>query len=171
MTKVVAKQGDITKENTDAIVNAANKLLAPGGGVSGAIHRAAGPEFVLECSNLEGCETGKAKVTLGYELPAEYVIHTVGPRYGMEDGHERELLEKCHENSLKKADEKGVKSIAFPVISTGAFGFPAEDAFKIGIGAIEKYLEENPDTSLEKVVLVAFSDKDMEILTRYLDAE
>jgi len=122
--------GDITKQNTDAVVNAANKRLAPGGGVAGAIHRAAGSELWEECKKLGGCETGEAKITKGYNLPASYVIHTVGPIYSGSP-EDPEKLASCYRESLRVAKENGIKSISFPALSTGAFGYPMDEAAKI----------------------------------------
>lgn len=146
--------GDITKQRTDAIVNAANNRLTPGGGVSGAIHRAAGKELWNECKKLGGCKTGEAKITKGYNLPAKYVIHTVGPVYGRE-GKERsaELLKSCYENSLMLALQNGIKSISFPAISTGIYGYPTKEAAKIAIKTIIDFLKENEGIELVRLVL------------------
>ena len=146
--------GDITKQNTDAIVNAANNRLTPGGGVSGAIHRAAGKELWNECKKLGGCKTGEAKITKGYKLQAKYVIHTVGPVYSKE-GKERsaELLKSCYENSLMLALQNGIKSISFPAISTGIYGYPTKEAAKIAIKTIMDFLKENEGIKLVRLVL------------------
>jgi O-acetyl-ADP-ribose deacetylase (regulator of RNase III) len=150
-------QGDITKQTVDAIVNAANQTLLGGGGVDGAIHRAAGPELLEECRRLKGCDTGEAKITKGYRLPARFVIHTVGPVYGREHGREAELLANCYRNSLRLATEHGVKSIAFPSISTGAFRYPIREACAIALETVSELLK---SSSVEKVVFVTFSSED-----------
>jgi len=145
-------QGDITKQKTEAIVNAANKKLAPGGGVAGAIHRAAGPELWEECKDLGGCETGEAKISGGYDLPATYVIHTVGPVYS-NSPKDPELLESSYRNSLKLAKESGIESVSFPALSTGAFGYPEDEAGEIALNTIIKFLEENSLPQLVRLVL------------------
>ena len=147
-------EGDITKQRVDAIVNAANSTLLGGGGVDGAIHRAAGPELLEECRALGGCPTGQAKITAGYKLPAKWVIHTVGPVW-RDGGHgEEELLASCYRNSLALAEQKGARTIAFPSISTGAYGFPMDKAARIAVAELRNFLERN--SSMEKVVLVCF---------------
>ncbi|OGW16534.1 MAG: O-acetyl-ADP-ribose deacetylase [Nitrospinae bacterium RIFCSPLOWO2_12_FULL_45_22] len=156
-------QGDITKVEVDAIVNAANKTLLGGGGVDGAIHRAAGPKLLEECSTLGGCETGEAKITRGYNLPAKFVIHTVGPIWHEGKSNEAELLRNCYLNSLKLAEEHGLKTIAFPAISTGAYGYPIEEAAKIAIKAVRDYLK---NSKIEKAILVLFSDRDRQVYER-----
>ena len=151
---------DITNLKVDAIVNAANKTLLGGGGVDGAIHKAAGPGLLEECRKLGGCNTGEAKITSGYNLPARYVIHTVGPVWhGGNDG-EDELLAQCYRNSLKLAVDKGIKTIAFPSISTGAYNFPVERAARIALMEIGKFLKN--DDSLEKVSIVCFDERTLE---------
>jgi O-acetyl-ADP-ribose deacetylase (regulator of RNase III) len=142
---------DITKLAVDAIVNAANSTLLGGGGVDGAIHRSAGPELVDECRTLGGCPTGEARITQGYRLPAKFVIHTVGPVWHGGDRGEAELLASCYRNSLALAVANGVKSIAFPAISCGIYGYPNEDAARIAIREISSFLDRNP--SIERVVL------------------
>ena len=148
--------GDISKLEVDVIVNAANSSLLGGGGVDGAIHRAAGPGLVHECRLLGGCKTGQAKITGGYKLPAKHIIHTVGPVWRGGTNNEDALLEMCYKNSLELAASRGLGSIAFPAISTGIFGFPADRATKIAVATIRAHLENA--SSLERVVLVAFDD-------------
>lgn len=145
-------QGDITKQDAEAIVNAANERLAPGGGVAGAIHRAAGPELWEECKTLGGCGTGEAKITKGYRLPARFVIHTVGPVYS---GSQRDaqLLEACYRNSLSLALGRGIRSIAFPAISTGAFGYPLGEAADISLRTTIAFLRRHGGPALVRFVL------------------
>lgn len=161
MTKITIIKGDITKQAVDAIVNAANKTLLGGGGVDGAIHRAAGPELLGECKTLGGCETGEAKITKGYRLPAKYVIHTVGPIYGREGGKEAELLANCYTNSLSLAKKHHIKTIAFPAISTGVYGYPKEEAAKIVFKTVKDFIAK--DDSLEEIRFVLFSDSDSKL--------
>ncbi|MEN8225356.1 MAG: O-acetyl-ADP-ribose deacetylase [Bacteroidota bacterium] len=154
-------QGDITKMKVDAIVNAANRTLLGGGGVDGAIHRVAGPELLAECKTLNGCSTGQAKVTNGYLLPARYVIHTVGPVWGGGSRNEDELLKNCYQNSLILAKEHGIKTIAFPNISTGVYHFPKERAANIAIKSVINFMKihELP----QKVIFVCFDDENFHI--------
>lgn len=152
---------DITTLPVDAIVNAANHTLLGGGGVDGAIHRAAGPELLEECKTLGGCKTGQAKITKGYNLPAKFVIHTVGPIYGNENGHEDELLANCYTNSLKLAKENNIKTIAFPAISTGVYHFPKDKAASIALKTVKEFIENNKDYEFDKIIFVLFSQSDL----------
>ena len=161
-TELIAIKGDITKLEVDAIVNAANHSLLGGGGVDGAIHRAAGRELYNECKTLGGCKTGEAKITKGYKLPAKHVIHTVGPIYGREKGREAELLASCYKNSLKLAADHNLKTIAFPNISTGVYGYPIDEASRVAIAAVRKFLEDE-NHQIEKVYFVSFSDTDLKV--------
>jgi O-acetyl-ADP-ribose deacetylase len=147
-------EGDITQQDTDAIVNAANARLVPGGGVDGAIHRAGGPAIEAECRQLGGCPTGEARITTGGNLKARYVIHTVGPVY--KDGlhREPELLASCYRESLKLASAKGLKTLAFPSVSTGVYGYPIEDAAKVALTTVRDYLAHHPE--IQRVRLVLF---------------
>ena len=149
-------KGNITSLNVEAIVNAANSSLLGGGGVDGAIHRAAGKELLEYCRTLNGCKTGEAKISPGFNLKAKYVIHTVGPIWHGGNHNEDFLLSNCYRNSLKLASENNIKTIAFPAISTGVYGFPHERAAKIAINEVKKVLEENG--SFEKVIFVCFDD-------------
>jgi O-acetyl-ADP-ribose deacetylase (regulator of RNase III) len=166
MAQIELLQGDITRQPVDAIVNAANTTLLGGGGVDGAIHRAAGPALLEECRQLGGCPTGEAKITPGYELPARWVIHTVGPVWNGGHRNEAELLANCYRNSLALAASKGARSVAFPSISTGAYRFPIERAAAIAVRAVREGLERLP--SVEKVIFVCFSRGDYEIYDRWL---
>jgi O-acetyl-ADP-ribose deacetylase len=143
LMRVSLVQGDITKLQMDAIVNAANTSLLGGGGVDGAIHRAAGPELLAECRRLGGCPTGEARITAGYRLPARYVIHTVGPIWGGGDRGESELLARCYRNSLALATSHQARKIAFPAISCGVYGYPVDDACQIAVRETTAYLETN----------------------------
>ena len=146
--------GDITRQSVDAIVNAANCSLLGGGGVDGAIHRAAGPELLAECRSLHGCETGKAKITKGYRLPAKYVIHTPGPVWHGGGSGEPELLASCYRSCLELASQNGCETVDFPSISTGVYHFPLEKAAEIAIGTIAAYLREHPE--IRRVRMVCF---------------
>ncbi len=161
-------QGDITKEKTDAIVNAANKSLLGGGGVDGAIHRAGGPAILEECRKLNGCKTGYAKITTGGNLHAKYVIHTVGPVYRDGNQGEAELLRSCYQRSLEVATENEVSSIAFPSISTGAYGYPIQEAARIALSTVMDFLQNNSSISLVRFVL--FSQKDYETYDQVLES-
>ena len=157
-------QGDITRQRVDAIVNAANTSLLGGGGVDGAIHRAAGPELLEECRALGSCSTGQARITKGYSLPAKWVIHTVGPVWHGGDSGEDDMLASCYRNSLALAERHDVKTIAFPSISTGAYRFPREPAARIAVTETLRFL--GSDQSVEKVVFVCFSEEDYELFVR-----
>jgi O-acetyl-ADP-ribose deacetylase (regulator of RNase III) len=161
-------QADITKLEVDAVVNAANRTLLGGGGVDGAIHRAAGPELFQECRRLGGCHTGQAKITGGYRLPANYVIHTVGPIWRGGGASEPELLASCYVSSLRLAVENQVKSVAFPAISCGVYGYPIERAVAVAVGSVVEFLEQ--DDSIEKVIFACFSPQVFAAYHQYLDA-
>lgn len=151
---------DITTLEVDAIVNAANRSLLGGGGVDGAIHRAAGSELLAECRMLNGCETGQSKITKGYRLPAKYVIHTVGPVWYGGNRHEPELLASCYDTSFRIAEENGLKSIAFSNISTGIYGYPKQEAAHIALSVIFKHLQTAYDG---EVIICCFSESDRQI--------
>ncbi len=166
--RLVLTQGDLTKVSADAIVNAANSSLLGGGGVDGAIHRAAGPELLAECRTLKGCPTGEARLTGGYRLPARHVIHTVGPVW--QGGHrgERELLARCYRSVFHLVERHGLRSVAFPSISTGAYGFPIAEAAPIALRELRAALARLPQ--LERVTVVLFSASDLEVYRKALAA-
>lgn len=165
-SKIAIIRGDITEQPVDAIVNAANESLLGGGGVDGAIHRAAGPELLEECKLLGGCPTGEARITGAYNLPSKYIIHTVGPIYRRDPIKAIAKLKNCYINSLNLAIEHACRSIAFPNISTGVYGFPKEEAAMIAIKAVMEYLK--TDSFLDKVVFVCFDSENHEIYTMLL---
>lgn len=157
MAYMIAMLADITTLNVDAIVNAANHSLLGGGGVDGAIHKAAGPQLLAECRKLKGCETGQAKITAGFNLPARFVIHTVGPVWTGGEQGEAELLANCYRNSLRLAEENELKSIAFPSISTGVYGYPLEQAARVAVCTVREVISEL--TNLEKIIFCCFSQR------------
>lgn len=157
--------GDITKQSTGAIVNAANSRLIPGGGVDGAIHKVAGPDLYQECKKLGGCNTGQAKLTKGYNLPSKFVIQTVGPRYSGAN-KDKEKLASCYINSLKIAQDNDIKSISFPAISTGVYGYPMESAAKIALSTVINELKKNSDVDLVRFVL--YDSKGLDIYDKIL---
>ena len=159
-------KGSITELDVDAIVNAANQTLLGGGGVDGAIHRAAGPELLKECRGLGGCETGDAKLTKGYNLKARYVIHTVGPIWRGGEQGEADLLESCYRRSFELAEEHGIRSLAFPAISTGAYRFPLESATRIALGT--SWLVLQASEQIEKVVFACFDQASLDLYQRLL---
>lgn len=167
MGRIEAGQGDITRQRVDAIVNAANTTLLGGGGVDGAIHRAAGPELLAECRTIGGCPTGEARITGGYRLPAAHVIHTVGPVWAGGDRGEPELLRRSYANALHLAAEHNIRSIAFPSISTGAYGYPIEQAAAVAVQTVREALLSTP--SIELVRFVCFSAPDLAVYRRLLD--
>lgn len=161
-------KGDITKMEVDAIVNAANSSLLGGGGVDGAIHRAAGPDLVFECRMLAGCKTGDAKMTKGYRLPAKFIIHTVGPVWNGGLKNQRELLKSCYDNCMDIAAANHFTSIAFPNISTGIYGFPKEEACNIAITAVRQKLAEYP--AIEAVHFVCFDEENYRLYESFLNS-
>ena len=166
--KIEVRQADITRLEADAIVNAANSSLLGGGGVDGAIHRAAGPALLEECRTLGGCPTGEARITKGYNLPAKFVIHTVGPVYSGKP-EDAELLAGCYRNSLELATTHQVRTIAFPAISCGVYGYPIEDACRVAVDTTAEFL--TTDDSVEKVIFALFSRKDYQVYSAYIKSE
>ena len=166
MTNIEVVLGDITKLNVDAIVNAANKSLLGGGGVDGAIHRAAGFELLEECRTLNGCETGQAKITKGYNLLAKFVIHTVGPIWNGGKYNEEELLKSCYTSSLDLAREHNIKTIAFPAISCGIYGYPKEQAVKIAVNTVNDYIEKH--NCFERIIFIDINQNLIELYKKEL---
>ena len=168
MNRVKVIKGDITKLKVSAIVNAANNSLLGGGGIDGAIHKAAGPELLSECKTLNGCRTGKAKITSAYKLPSKYIIHTVGPIWHDGNNHESDQLKNCYINSLDIVlTKKDITSIAFPAISCGIYGYPTEQATQIAIDCVTTFLEEQPTLNLD-VTFICFDDKIFKIYQKLL---
>lgn len=165
---IYIEKGDITKLDVECIVNAANKSLLGGGGVDGAIHRAAGPDLLKECRTLHGCETGEAKITKGYRLKARYVIHTVGPVYSGADS-DAELLANCYRNSMDLAKKNNIHSIAFPAISTGVYGYPLSEAVPIAMKAVVSWLDKNKDYSIA-VVMSCFDQKTYDLYQSFINS-
>ncbi len=165
--KLEVRQGDITRLDVDAIVNAANRSLLGGGGVDGAIHRAAGPQLLTECRTLGGCPTGEARLTRGYRLPARYVVHTVGPVYRGRPEDAR-LLASCYGHSLALAAQEGVRTIAFPAVSCGIYGYPMEEACRIAVDTTLTFLA--ADDRIERVIYMLFSEKDRRIYEAHIAA-
>ena len=166
MTKLRALQANIVTLSVDAIVNAANSSLLGGGGVDGAIHRAAGPQLLEECRKLGGCKVGEAKLTKGYKLPAKFVIHTVGPVWHGGKNNEPELLASCYRNSLVIAVENEIKSIAFPSISTGVYGYPIELAAKVAVETVRNVIQKS--SKINEVLFCCFSQRDLEVYESFL---
>ena len=166
--RMTVVQGDITRQQVDAIVNAANERLLGGGGVDGAIHRAAGPELQEECRRIGGCPTGEARITKGYRLPARYVVHTVGPVWHGGDRDEPEKLAACYRSALRLAVENGARTVAFPGISTGVYGYPLEDATRVAMTTVRDCLQGMP--AIEEVRFVTFGDEATRTAERVLAA-
>ncbi len=166
-TQICAIQGDITALEVDAIVNAANESLLGGGGVDGAIHRAAGPELLEECRQLGGCPTGEARLTKGYGLPASHVIHTVGPVWKGGASGEPELLASCYRSSLELAADNGISTIAFPSISTGVYGYPIASAANIAVTVTQVFVDGHPD-QFEEITFCCFSAEDLDVYRQIL---
>lgn len=170
--KIEITKGDITKIDVDAIVNAANSSLMGGGGVDGAIHRAGGPEILEECKKIiarqGGCKTGEAVITSGGRLPAKFVIHTVGPVWRGGQNHENERLADCYKNSLRLAVENGCKTIAFPNISTGVYGFPKKEAAIIAVNTVKEFLDQ--EKRMDRVVFVCFDEENYQLIREQLNS-
>lgn len=167
MTKILVVNDDVTLQNVDAIVNAANTSLLGGGGVDGAIHRTAGPGLLEECRKLSGCATGEAKITKGYSLQAPYVIHTVGPIWHGGNANEEALLRNAYHNSLALAMEHGIRTIAFPNISTGVYGFPKKKAAEIAIRTAKQFIDENPG-AFDEIRFVCFDEENHQLYINLL---
>ena len=165
-SRIELLHGDVTHQDTDAIVNAANTTLLGGGGVDGAIHRAAGPELLAECRTIGGCPTGQARMTAGYRLPARHVIHTVGPVYGGGGNREADALRSCYRESLRLAEDAGLRSVAFPCISTGVYGYPKAEACEIAVSEVARWLEEHALPA--RVVFCCFDPEDARLYSRRL---
>jgi len=159
LDRITLATGDITGQEVDAIVNAANNSLLGGGGVDGAIHRAAGPDLLVECRKLRGCQTGEAKITKGYQLRARWIIHTVGPIWRGGGNQEEELLARCYRNCFALARQRGIRTLAFPSISTGSYGFPIERAARIALTETKQFLA--GEDFLELIVFVCYGDRDL----------
>lgn len=170
MLRIILTTGNIASEYTDAIVNAANTTLSGGGGVDGAIRKAAGPELWEECRQIGHCNTGRAIITKGYKLLTKYVIHTVGPIYGAENGKEPQLLQQCYESCLEIAQNYQLESIAFPSISTGAYGYPSDLAAKVAVKSLQKYQRKSKNASLTLIKVVVFSPTNYEIYQKTLSS-
>lgn len=166
-TVLTVMQGDITKLEVDAIVNAASEALRGGGGVDGAIHRAGGPKILKECMQYEGCPTGEARLTSAGNMPSEYVVHTVGPIYRGGQNNEKELLQKAYINSLKMAVHHNIRTIAFPFISAGVYGYPKSEASQIAVETVIGFIEKNDD--INEIIFCCFSEKDLLIFARQIE--